>query len=701
MPKPTTGISYIPYNVWELLEKQKKLDYFDMQSTFASHHNALRLNGINDAHLPLAHTSTSRKAKVLTIFEWLSTLKAADGCLLFCDVSPSKNGEIELWHHVSHTNEAKAWLATALAEIARLSGIHLETDRPSAEDMFKNPDKVWQNLDRMNRGVSLKAQRSFFMEFSPPRQATITTPTGKRGQGRLVPAHVKLVFDLEDDTVVSLLSTDDATSRSSSNRRLGKRRGQSHGVRSAASVTPAQVDHCENAAKADAAKAVAVANAAIKKFPSQYKTAHQGDYFTTPDSFGNLFPVVFIDGKAVPLTEESLLASRKQAHFPPLRGGSVFPPPTTTSLKSPPAQAAPSILSQQTPTPPATQGSAKRWGDDDSDESDDDADDIEEVESTHMDDQLDVTDSILLLENESIVTTESDKSTGGISWAEVVSSSLYEPPKRISPGERLIQKYSLFHPQAAHQPAPVIKPPTASKYTKPRLTSAELSAKEQARQARAERNSGVATWANEIVALRNEQDRLAAAHAAELLALQQHHKSETDRYQAENNRLASLLEDVHLWMKETRNQDARPSNSTTSQQQQDEIDALRIDDAGTSGQYEDSSMVVWSPPKTRASKRSTLQAALQSSPPHSAVPTRIKKKTKPSFSPATNRFASLQDTLPEAEDDEEDEEEISQSHPVTSFERAVADTAGKIQALTILHKKQSPGPGSNGAGRQS
>ena len=211
----------------------------------------------------------------------------------------------------------------------------------------------------------------------------------------------------------------------------------------------------------------------------------------------------------------------------------------------------------------------------------------------------------------------------------------------------------------------------------------------------------MATWANEIVALRNKQDRLAAAHAAELIALQQHHKSETDRYQAEINCLASLLEDVHLWMKEIKSQDAQPSNIMPSLQRQDEIDKLLIDDAGTSGQYKDSSMVVWSAPKTRASKRSTLQAALQSSPLHSAVPTRIKKKTKPSFSPATNRFASLQDTLLEAEDDEEDEDEISQSHPLTSFERAVADTAGKIQALTILHKKHSPGPGSNSAGRQS
>ena len=44
---------------------------------------------------------------------------------------------------------------------------------------------------------------------------------------------------------------------------------------------------------------------------------------------------------------------------------------------------------------------------------------------------------------DSIVTIESDsKSTGGTSWAEVVTSSLIEPLPAISPGESLGTMYS-------------------------------------------------------------------------------------------------------------------------------------------------------------------------------------------------------------------------------------------------------------------
>ena len=134
------------------------------------------------------------------------------------------------------------------------------------------------------------------MEFSPPRPATVTSPSGKRGQGRRVPTHVKLVFDIEDDTVVSVLSMDDAQSRSSS-RRSGRRSGLKR-IPSTASVTSTQANPQATAAKAEADKAIAAAQAAIKKFPPQFKTAHQGDYFMTADSFGNLIPCLLYTSDA-------------------------------------------------------------------------------------------------------------------------------------------------------------------------------------------------------------------------------------------------------------------------------------------------------------------------------------------------------------------------------------------------------------------
>ena len=47
------------------------------------------------------------------------------------------------------------------------------------------------------------------------------------------------------------------------------------------------------------------------KYPSQGNTAHQGRYETIADKYGNLVPVVALNGNWVILTEKTLIASRK------------------------------------------------------------------------------------------------------------------------------------------------------------------------------------------------------------------------------------------------------------------------------------------------------------------------------------------------------------------------------------------------------
>ena len=116
----------------------------------------------------LAFAPNPRRGGCLTIIQWLSQLTTKDGSRLVVKVSQCLHGEIELWHHVTQTNAAKAWLSTALAEIARLFGIDFDTNRPSAEDMFQNPDKVKVMLEKLNNGVPLYVQRDKFMEFNPP-----------------------------------------------------------------------------------------------------------------------------------------------------------------------------------------------------------------------------------------------------------------------------------------------------------------------------------------------------------------------------------------------------------------------------------------------------------------------------------------------------------------------------------------------------
>ena len=60
-------------------------------------------------------------------------------------------------------------MSMALAEIARMPGMALDNDRPRAEAMFKNLEKVWTYLERTNTGAPfLTAQRSVYIDFSPP-----------------------------------------------------------------------------------------------------------------------------------------------------------------------------------------------------------------------------------------------------------------------------------------------------------------------------------------------------------------------------------------------------------------------------------------------------------------------------------------------------------------------------------------------------
>jgi hypothetical protein len=78
-------------------------------------------------------------------------------------------------------------------------------------------------------------------------------------------------------------------------------------------VTTDQVLSEEDIAKREAAKAIAMADVLTQKYPSQGNTAHQGMYKTIADKYGNLVPVVALNGNWVILTEKTLIASRKKA----------------------------------------------------------------------------------------------------------------------------------------------------------------------------------------------------------------------------------------------------------------------------------------------------------------------------------------------------------------------------------------------------
>ena len=233
-----------------------------------------------------------------------------------------------------------------------MSGLTLDHDRARAEAMFKNPEKVWTHLERMKTGVpSLMAQRSVYMNFSPPT-GIIMFPNRKLAQGRQRrgKSDVKLVFDIDAATTVSVLTPETRSRASSRSRRRSNKNplAGTAGTASFITTTMVKVDGGKAEAVTAAKVAIQVADAALVKNPPKTKTAHQGAYDTVSDKFGNKLPIVAIDGKWVPLTEATLLESRKKA--PPMNFGLV----ARTMIKTNMASTA--TMHQQTRQQPRTSG---------------------------------------------------------------------------------------------------------------------------------------------------------------------------------------------------------------------------------------------------------------------------------------------------------------------------------------------------------
>jgi hypothetical protein len=242
-------------------------------------------------------------------------LKAADKFTFSPKVLRGENGEIELWHHMSHAQEARARATTALAEIARLARVKLETDTQRANELFINPVKVQQCINQMKQEMSLPQAQSAFLNYLPPIRSGDATQT-RQGQRYRKPrvGPLKLIFDLDAVTEATVPTTSVApTSAWKTSKIPSKPTLTTAGTRPSNETTTDQAMSEEEIAKQEAAKATAMANLLTKKYPLQGNTAHQGKYETIADKYGNLVPVVALKGNWVVLTEKTLIASRKNA----------------------------------------------------------------------------------------------------------------------------------------------------------------------------------------------------------------------------------------------------------------------------------------------------------------------------------------------------------------------------------------------------
>jgi hypothetical protein len=223
-------------------------------------------------------TESTENGKLMTVYQWLTALKATDNYTLFPKVLPGENGEIELWHHTLHAQEARAWATTALAEIARLAKVALETDRQRANELFTNPEKVQKCVDRMKHEVSLPQAQSAFLNYLPPVKSGDATQSrqGQRNRKPRAGPH-KLVFDLDAVTEAKAPTMSVAPPTAWKTRHdTGKHPHSAAVTQPPSNATTAQAPSEEETAKSESAKALATADMITKKYPSQGTTAHQG-----------------------------------------------------------------------------------------------------------------------------------------------------------------------------------------------------------------------------------------------------------------------------------------------------------------------------------------------------------------------------------------------------------------------------------------
>ena len=270
-----------------------------------------------------APSATNPCPQKQTIHKWITSIKSTDTTNLFHKVSTCLDGTVEMWLYKSHQKEAREWSKVALGAIAILSGIDIDNERHLAELLFKDPDRVWEQISDEKREDSIPSQRNAFMQFTPPSNASVQhTAYRKKQQKARPPRKPKLQLHFEMDLVkrTALAEQQPPTATDFPPLQPSIKQTKKKGAKTA----PESVVHATSidphaAAAAAALKvsqaAMNVGQAAIAKYPptAEEKLKHGGKFYTMTDVYGNKVPVVYVLNAPQPLTEKSLLESRAQA----------------------------------------------------------------------------------------------------------------------------------------------------------------------------------------------------------------------------------------------------------------------------------------------------------------------------------------------------------------------------------------------------
>ena len=150
-PTPSADATFIPHNVWNSLTPENKTQYLMGQSQYLLLTSAARFIGIQDSRLSIMITGPPGRNGVATsirrsILSWVSNVKTLGGQHLFQKVFPGVNGDMLLMYNTLYKQEVRAWMSSALSEIASQSGLNPHIDQEAAEVMIKSPIKVWKNM---------------------------------------------------------------------------------------------------------------------------------------------------------------------------------------------------------------------------------------------------------------------------------------------------------------------------------------------------------------------------------------------------------------------------------------------------------------------------------------------------------------------------------------------------------------------------
>ena len=765
MPSPSADIIYIKYKVWDLLPNSKKAAYYDMQKSFADNHGALILRGISNPQalvgkLNAAGTESTANGKSMTVYEWLTVLQAADKYTLFPKVLPCENGEIELWHHISHAQEARAWATTALAEIARLARIaHDPNAKERASELFTNPAKVQQCIEQMKHEISLPQARSAFLNYLPPVRSGDATQV-RQGQRNKKPraGPLKLIFDLDAVTDTNPSTTNNAPAIAWKSRQTSSKPPNLAGGAQPSSGTTEQATSEEAIAKREAAKAIAVAEVLTKRYPSHGHTAHQGMYETIADKYGNLVPVVALNGKWVVLTEKTLIASRKNAKP---RNFGISRAATKIRKTTKPASA--TIACKEKPA------ERKRWGDEDSSEDEwakaqnesfqymDITVDTAEFEAYAMaaenekwkhtvsgkEDQCEATTpedtSYDVVMEEAVTVTrvemahqdvESAEAPTGGTFAATAAKRLFatdtaesqagnqasaKPPANdISTLTRLQSSNTRsVHPVEVLQNA---EPPGKKVGQKLRRSSQAVSAPARDStdwQTVKDRNSKSRQQQRAKETLKPPPATVAPTveqpvprviderSSADIQRLEEKNSTLEQR----NDELAAMMAATNLLLQDLSLKNAALTAAMAEFTSKSEAAEVAAAAAAISDRYSTpvNTGNAMTPVKKRASKKSSLELTVERTPPKppEGTPQRNKKKKvskSPASNPNTNRFSPLRGAATDDEDSSAEANETNELAPVNVPGESAVDDDHKATATTPTPKPELPGFGSNGVG---